>query len=140
MIQHSVNRQHPRYVSIRCIFIQLGLTDKEVYLLETDNRLSEIQSSTIALSQPVCWTVEQDTEAHDDQVLGQKQRRLCCSWQAGAATYCTIIYPDYSQGCIPPATDAGKETCADPLLTEPEFTTHADKYQRRKASYPAVIK
>lgn len=91
MIQHFVNRQHPRYVSIRCIFIQLGLTYKEVYLLETDNGLSEIRSSTIALSQPVCWTVEQDTEAHDDRLLGQKQRRLCCSWHAGAATYCTLF-------------------------------------------------
>ena len=30
-----------------------------------------------------------------------------------------IIYPDYSQGCIQPATDASKETRADPLLTKP---------------------
>ena len=43
-----------------------------------------------------------------------------------------IIYPDYSQDCFQPAADRGKETCADPLLTEPMFIIHAEKTSQEK--------
>lgn len=59
------------------------------------------------------------TEAGNDQLRGRTQRRIYRSWQPAAAHLVCIIHPEYSQGCTQPAADVSEETCADPLLTEP---------------------
>lgn len=42
------------------------------------------------------------------------------------------IYQDYSQGYVQPDAEASKETCADPLLTEPNSQHIADKTAEEK--------
>lgn len=59
------------------------------------------------------------------------QRKLCCCRQAGAATQCTVFIQIIHRATFS-LTDASKETCADPLLTEPNSQYIADKTSDEK--------
>lgn len=66
------------------------------------------------------WTADHTIQLQDNQLLGWMLRSAAAGRLAGRSCHLVyIIYPDYSQGCFQPARDVNMETCADPLLTEP---------------------